>query len=184
METDRLILRGWHKDDLDALARILGDRESRPFHPNVYSREQACDLLETYLGLQAPQDCLQAAQLKETGQLVGMVGLSPIGDVWRNTIVGNPKYELGWQFDKSVWGQGLAPEGARAWVEFAWRELSLSELVAFTYQGNQPSQRVMQKIGMTRDPAGDFLHPKLPADHPLKPHVLYRVKNPISAAQQ
>jgi RimJ/RimL family protein N-acetyltransferase len=40
---------------------------------------------------------------------------------------------------------------------------------------NQPSRRVMEKLGMVRDPGEDFLHPLLPPDHPLAPHVLYRV---------
>jgi RimJ/RimL family protein N-acetyltransferase len=33
----------------------------------------------------------------------------------------------------------------------------------------------MEKLGMTRDPAEDFDHPKLPAGHPLRRHVLYRM---------
>ena len=51
--------------------------------------------------------------------------------------------------------------------------------VAFTAAVNLPSQRVMQKLGMTRDPADDFDHPRLPAEHPLRAHVLYRIAAPI-----
>jgi RimJ/RimL family protein N-acetyltransferase len=45
---------------------------------------------------------------------------------------------------------------------------------------NQRSQRVMQKLGMTRDPADDFDMPQIPADHPLRRHVLYRLQAPGS----
>jgi hypothetical protein len=34
---------------------------------------------------------------------------------------------------------------------------------------------VMEKIGMTRDPRDEFMHPNLPAGHKLAPHVLYRI---------
>ena len=56
--------------------------------------------------------------------------------------------------------------------------LELPEIVAFTYAGNLPSQRVMTKLGMIRDPSGDFHHPGLPQGHRLAPHVLYRSVNP------
>jgi hypothetical protein len=40
---------------------------------------------------------------------------------------------------------------------------------------------VMERLGFTRDPGGDFLHPRLPDGHPLQLHVLYRMKNPHPA---
>jgi ribosomal-protein-alanine N-acetyltransferase len=54
--------------------------------------------------------------------------------------------------------------------------LGLQEIVSFTTVANIRSQRVMQKIGMTRDPADDFDHPNVPDGHPIKPHVLYRIR--------
>ena len=51
-------------------------------------------------------------------------------------------------------------------------------MVAWTAVSNLPSQRVMQKIGMTHHPEDDFLHPKIPDGHPLRPHVLYRIRRP------
>ncbi|MOA66177.1 hypothetical protein D3C78_1928420 [compost metagenome] len=51
----------------------------------------------------------------------------------------------------------------------------LKEVVAFTTQSNLPSEKVMQAIGMHHDPADDFDHPRLEADHPLRRHVLYRI---------
>jgi RimJ/RimL family protein N-acetyltransferase len=53
--------------------------------------------------------------------------------------------------------------------------VGLSEIVSFTYVHNVRSRAVMERIGMTRDPADDFDHPRLPADSRLRPHVLYRI---------
>jgi RimJ/RimL family protein N-acetyltransferase len=62
-------------------------------------------------------------------------------------------------------------------LDHAWG-LGLGEIIAITYVGNLPSRRVMEKIGMHRDPADDFLHPDVPEGHPLRPHVLYRIGRP------
>ena len=52
--------------------------------------------------------------------------------------------------------------------------LGLDEVVSMTIGRNEPSRRVMEKLGMTRDPADDFDHPRLP-DGELRRHVLYRI---------
>jgi hypothetical protein len=59
----------------------------------------------------------------------------------------------------AVWNQGLATEGASEVLRYAFEELLLPEVVSFTVQDNLASRRVMEKIGMTRDLAGDFDHP-------------------------
>jgi len=60
-------------------------------------------------------------------------------------------------------------------VRYAFETLQLDALVSFTVPANLRSRRVMEEIGMTRDPAEDFDHPKLPPSHPLRRHVLYRL---------
>jgi RimJ/RimL family protein N-acetyltransferase len=54
--------------------------------------------------------------------------------------------------------------------------LGLAEVGSFTSVGNAPSRRVMEKLGMTHDAADDFDHAGLPPGHPLRRHVLYRVR--------
>ena len=80
-----------------------------------------------------------------------------------------------WAVDHASWGHGYAPEAARATLDHGFNELGLDEIVSFTTATNLRSQRVMQKLGMTRDPADDFEHPNVPPGHPLRPHVLYRI---------
>ncbi len=63
-----------------------------------------------------------------------------------------PAVEIGWRLAPEFWGQGLAPEGARAALVSGFEELGLGEIVSFTSRANAPSIRMMEKIGMHRDP--------------------------------
>ncbi|MDB5213488.1 MAG: N-acetyltransferase, partial [Myxococcaceae bacterium] len=78
-------------------------------------------------------------------------------------------------------GHGYATEGARASLAVAFGDLGLEEVVSMTTTTNDRSQRVMKKLGMRRDAADDFDHPKIAEGHPLRRHVLYRT--PRSEAQ-
>jgi ribosomal-protein-alanine N-acetyltransferase len=89
-----------------------------------------------------------------------------------------PCVEIGWRLAADDWGRGLATEGAKAVVRYAFDALGLDSLVSFTVPANVRSLRVMEKIGMNRDPAEDFDHPNLPEGHALRRHVLYRLRNP------
>ena len=88
-----------------------------------------------------------------------------------------PCTEIGWRFLPQFWGQGYATEAARLALLFAFATLHLEEVVSFTARVNRRSVKVMQRLGMVRDPEGDFDHPELPAGHVLQRHVLYRLKN-------
>ena len=59
--------------------------------------------------------------------------------------------------------------------QFACRTLESGEIVSMTVPANVASWGVMQKIGMHRDPADDFEHPRVPEGHRLRNHVLYRL---------
>jgi RimJ/RimL family protein N-acetyltransferase len=83
--------------------------------------------------------------------------------------------EIGWRLSSAYWGQGLATEGAREVVRYAFNALDLSSLVSFTAPANVRSIRVMEKLGMKHDVADDFDHPLLFEGHPLRRHVLYRL---------
>lgn len=179
LETERLILRPWREGDAPRLAAVIGDPEVRRYYPGIASLADAEAGIARSVGyLSMVGYGFLAVEHKASGGFVGLLGMAPFTDLVRNAIPGAPPVEIGWQFDKAYWGQGLAPEGARAVLDYAWRVIGLEEVVAITYRGNLPSQRVMEKIGMVRDPAGDFEHPNVPIGHRLRPHVLYRIKRP------
>jgi RimJ/RimL family protein N-acetyltransferase len=73
------------------------------------------------------------------------------------------------------WGKGYATEAAWAVLAFGFDVLELEEIVSFTVPGNARSRRVMERLGMTCNPADEFDHPLLPDGHPLRRHVLYRI---------
>jgi len=83
--------------------------------------------------------------------------------------------EIGWRLAREHWDRGYASEAAAASLRFAFEQLKLKQIVAFTVPLNTRSIRVMERIGMTRDLAGDFEHPRLPPGHALRNHVLYRI---------
>jgi RimJ/RimL family protein N-acetyltransferase len=179
LETERLILRPWEDRDRAPLATILGDPHVRRFYSSVATPEETSRQIDGAIAEKAANGFhFEAAELKASGALIGLIGIGVIPERLRAAIPGRPKVEIGWQLDRAVWGRGLAPEGARAWLAYAWEVLGLPEIVAFTAELNRPSQRVMEKLGMQRDPAGDFDNPRLDPGHPLRPHLLYRITNP------
>jgi len=86
-----------------------------------------------------------------------------------------PCVEVGWRLAQQFWGRGYATEGGRAALEFGFGTLGLEEIVSMTYEGNLRSRAVMERLGMTHDPADDFDHPNIPADSRVRRHVLYRI---------
>ena len=106
------------------------------------------------------------------GGLIGAAGLSAA----RFEAPFTPAVDVGWRLARAYWGRGYATEAARAAVGYGFGPLGLDEIVAFTSAGNGRSESVMVRLGMTRDPAGDFEHPNVPVGDPLRPHVLYRLR--------
>ena len=87
-----------------------------------------------------------------------------------------PAVELGWRLAHECWGRGIAYEAATASTAFAFERLGLEELVAYTAAVNERSRRLMERLGMTRDPAEDFVHPSREVQGRLAAHVLYRLR--------
>ena len=102
-----------------------------------------------------------AAELKETGVLMGFIGLKYVD--WPANFT--PAVEIGWRLGSQYWGKGYDTEGAKAVLDYGFKYCNLPEIVSFTVPANRRSIRVMEKIGMQRDIPGDFAHPKLPKGH-------------------
>jgi len=74
-------------------------------------------------------------------------------------------------------GPRLRYRGCPRGAPVRFEEATLDEIVSFTSMGNAASMRVMDRLGMHRDPSDDFDYPNLPIDHPLRSHGLYRLKS-------
>lgn len=180
LETERLVLREWREDDKPLYAKVIGDPVVRRFFPGLGS------LADASAGIDRARARLQqfgfgflALERKSDGRFMGMLGAAPFNENIRAAIPGQPEVEIGWQIAEEFWGAGYAPEGALAVLRHLFGTVGLDEVVAITYEGNMPSRRVMEKIGMIHDPAGSFEHPDVPEGHRLRPHVLYRIRRPV-----
>ena len=173
LETERLILREWLPEDATPFAKMNSDPAVMEYFPKKLSMSETEAMI---LKLQDEQSrngmTFWATELKSTGEFIGFVGIRRFDD----SLPFGPGTEIGWRLKKSVWGIGLATEGALACLNYGFTRFRIDEIVAFTAIQNTRSMRVMEKIGMKRDPHGDFDHPRVPDGHPVKRHVLYRVR--------
>ena len=172
LTTDRLLLRQWRDSDREPFAALNADPAVMEHFPKLVSREDSDALVDRASASIADHGWgLWAVEVRATGEFIGFTGLS----VPSFEAPFLPGVEIGWRLAKSAWGNGYATEAARAALAYGFGPVDLSEILSFTATTNIPSQRVMQKIGMTRDEDGDFDHPRLPAGHRLQRHVLYRI---------
>jgi RimJ/RimL family protein N-acetyltransferase len=171
LTTQRLILRPWRESDREPFARMSADPRVMEFFAARLSRAESdtmVDRIEAHF--REHGFGLWAAELRRDGAFAGFVGLD------------TPSYqapyseEIGWRLAAERWGQGLATEGAQAVIGYGFQTLGFREIVATTVPANTRSRRVMEKLGMTHDAADDFEHPLLPQGHPLRGHVLYRLR--------
>ncbi|MFZ5442645.1 MAG: GNAT family N-acetyltransferase [Myxococcota bacterium] len=169
LRTARLVLREWRDDDLAPFAALNGDPEVMRHFPSTLERAES-DALAARLGALVAQQGWGLWAVEHEGAFVGFIGLSRP----RFTAPFTPCIELGWRLARHAQGRGLATEGARAALGFALEHLPGERLVSFTVPQNTASRRVMEKLGLTHEPADDFEHPLLPEGHPLRRHVLYR----------
>jgi RimJ/RimL family protein N-acetyltransferase len=119
-----------------------------------------------------------AVEVAGGAPFIGMVGLHRVYEIMPFA----PGFETGWRLHPDHWGHGYATEAAAASLAYGFGEGAMREIVAFTTTVNTRSQAVMERIGMTRDRDGDFDHPEMPEDSPLRRHVLYRIGAPASTA--
>lgn len=176
-ETDRLIIRNWRDDDKPVFAKMMADPIARTYFPDLMTQEYAYNIVDSDREMIAEKKygwC--AAELRQTGEFVGMIGLMDVDDTLPFHTPG--MLEIGWYLDPAQWGKGLATEGANGMLNYLWSTFGLPEVVAFTATINTPSRAVMERIGMVYEPENDFEHPKVEDGHRVKPHVFYRLKNP------
>lgn len=173
LETPRLILRPWREEDLDPLFAVNGDPDSMRHFPAVMTREES-DAWATRMRAHFDEHGWGFWVVEEKGgaPFVGVVGLLSIP--WQARFT--PAVEIGWRLHPARRRRGVAEEAARASLAFGFGTLGLTEIVAFTVPGNAPSWRLMERLGMRAD--GEFDHPRLPQDHALRRHLLYRLAAP------
>jgi ribosomal-protein-alanine N-acetyltransferase len=148
------------------------DPEVMAHFPARLSREQSdtmMDLLKA--GFEADGFGFWAVEEGRSGVLLGATGLLRVS--FEAPFA--PAVEVGWRFARHAWGHGYATEAAAAALSFGFDACELEEIVAMAVPHNERSLAVMERLGMRRDPDGDFDHPRVPRG-PLQRHVLYRIE--------
>jgi RimJ/RimL family protein N-acetyltransferase len=172
IKTPRLLLRHWQDTDIEPWVAMNVDPRVTKYFPKAYSRERALTEAE-----KLRQDLDErgygwwVVEVPGVTRFAGVIALQEVPFEAHFT----PAYEIGWRLAPEFWPGGYATEGARVALKFAFDTLHWKEVVALTAVTNIPSQRVMQRIGMARDPADDFDHPKVDQGHLLQRHVLYKI---------
>ena len=146
LETERLTLRPWAADDLDALFRIHSDEENaRWLYNDARSLDETKALLDRKVAgaeLRSEGEWLSAAVvLRETGELVGDTSLHWVSAEHRGG-------EIGFVFDRAHHGRGYATESAQPLLAFAFETVGLHRVIGRCERRNAGSARVLEKLGM------------------------------------
>ena len=144
LETSQLILREFTPADTEALVRVLSDPETMRYYPAPYDRAGVEEWIAR--NIRRYKECghgLWGMVLKSSGELIGDCGLTA------QAVDGQTEIEIGYHVRRDLWGQGLAPEAARACRDYGFAILSVERLISLVRPENIPSRRVAEKIGMT-----------------------------------
>jgi len=150
IETDRLILRGWRKEDFRAQHAIVGDDSVMRFVGGTgLDAEECWRRLASSVGSWPLLGFGGwAVTFKSDGRLVGMASLF---NAWREM---EPEFgedpEMGWIFATEVHGQGIAGEACRAVLGWADCNLQPTSIWAIVAPANEPSLRLADRLGFER----------------------------------
>ena len=173
INTKRLIIRPWREEDLEPFAKMNADPRVMEFFPKTLSREESDLMAKKRMAEIEEQGWgIWAVSVKNFAPFIGFIGIAPVSFTAHFT----PAVEIGWRLAYDFWGQGYALEGAQAALQFGFKTVQLSEIVSFAVTANLRSRKLMEKLGMHRNPKEDFEHPRIEDGHPLRKHVLYRIR--------
>ena len=147
IETERLRLRPWRKDDFRPYHAILSQPEvHRHFGPTPMNAEEAWRRLTSFVGgWQLLGFGMWAVEEKANGKLVGIVGLF---NAWRGL---DPEFgekpEMGWIMAAETHGKGMASEACDAALDWAERNLKPTPIWAIIAPANEPSLKLAERLG-------------------------------------
>jgi ribosomal-protein-alanine N-acetyltransferase len=172
LSTNRLLLRGWREADRAPFAVMNADSAVMEHFPAPLDRAASDALVDRFLEHWTLHGFgIWAMERRIDARFIGFAGM------YRPSFEApfTPAVEVGWRLAHEAWGHGYATEAGATALRFGFEQMRFDEIVSFTVPTNARSRRVMERLGMHRDPAGDFDHPRIPPGHPLRRHVLYRL---------
>lgn len=170
INTERLVLRRWSPNDLDALIAMNADPEVMTHFVKVMTAEESTSMHERFLQHWEKYGFgPYAVEIPGETTCAGFVGVFiPRFETWFT-----PCAEFAWRLATKFHGKGYATEAAKAILPVSFTQHHYDKIYAFSVPANKSSQRVMEKLGMEQ--IGDFDHPNVPEGHELKRHLLYAI---------
>jgi RimJ/RimL family protein N-acetyltransferase len=147
--TERLLLRPVTKDDFEALWQIR-----RQESVGRWMTSTSADW-DGFAELMADPDRMgKTLVIERDGAVIGDLMLAP-ENAWAQTEIAERaqgvQAEIGWCIAPAEEGHGYATEAVKELVRIAFEELGLRRLVANAFAANEPSWRLMERLGMRRE---------------------------------
>jgi len=144
LETQRLILREFQREDVRELAPILSHPQSMRFSlTGVLSELQTQQKIEKFIATYEKYGFGKwAVILKESQELIGYCGIGV------EQIDHQDEREIGYRLDYRFWGQGLATEAATAVVRCGFERFNFPYILGIVERENTASVRILEKLGM------------------------------------
>jgi [ribosomal protein S5]-alanine N-acetyltransferase len=146
LETERLVIRPLEPDDRSAFVGLTLDPEvMRYVHGGMpYSEDEVDEFFGRQERQLAEHDlCMGALIEKSTNRMIGIAGTQPLGTTG--------DLEIGWWLARDVWGRGYATEAGGVAMHHVLHTLARPRVVAIINLGNEPSIRVVERLGMRYD---------------------------------
>jgi len=170
LRTPRLLLREWRDEDRAPFSAMSAD----PALTEYLAAPDAAWVDRTIAHWRQHGFGQWVVEIPGAASFAGVVGVNHV----RWSLPFTPAIEAGWRLARPYWGHGLAQEAARAAIDDGFFRLDIEDVVAFTVPANRASWRLMERLGMHRDPTEDFDHPSRAEGDPLRRCILYRLRRP------
>lgn len=162
LETERLALRRFRREDMDAIFAIIGDDVAMQYYPRTFNRSDSVQWIERNLRRYREHGYgLFAVTLKNSADVIGDCGII------KQDVEGETRLEVGYHFRRDQWGHGYATEAARACMGLAFHAFGADKVISLIRPENLPSRRVAERNGMKLERQ---------VTHYGLPHLVYAMK--------
>jgi len=143
LETERLILRSFRREDVDAMAQLFASPDFMRFSLGAFTeRKKTVDFIEKVMGWdRASMPSQFAVVSRGEHAVIGYCGFHHHPEV-------PGEIEIGYRLHPDYWNRGLITEAARAVRNHAFADLRLPRVISLIHPENIPSRRVAEKNGM------------------------------------
>jgi len=144
LETERLLMLPWDRDNWPQLKQIAQDPEVVRYISNgqPWTEERIRQFVDRQVACYSQRGfCLWRLLDKTMREMIGFCGLQPLDQT--------PEIEIGWWLARLQWGKGLATEAAREALRDGFGRVGLQRIVAIAQPANHASVHIMQKLGMS-----------------------------------